>query len=225
MPKAQAAAVSQCLVALAAEGASPHLIAMVFQALAEERRNAASARDALELVWTGPDVARASRSTAVVVRQLLASAQVSVLVSGFVVYRGKELFAPLAQRMDATPGLRVRFFLNVARTEQQAKAPAEDVLRAFADTFRAHHWPGERLPELYHDPRSLQGPATHAVLHAKCVVVDGLETLVTSANFTEAAQHRNVEAGLRVRDARLAAELTERFDELVRGGQLVAVGW
>ena len=36
-------------------------------------------------------------------------------------------------------------------------------------------------------------------LHAKCVVVDRSTALVTSANFTEAAQHRNIEAGLLIR--------------------------
>lgn len=53
------------------------------------------------------------------------------------------------------------------------------------------------------------------MLHAKCVVTDGRWTLLTSANFTEAAQERNIEAGVLVDDPRLAARVTRQLDELV----------
>ena len=37
------------------------------------------------------------------------------------------------------------------------------LLREFADTFRDKIWPGERLPEVFHDPRSLATEGTLAV--------------------------------------------------------------
>jgi phosphatidylserine/phosphatidylglycerophosphate/cardiolipin synthase-like enzyme len=74
---------------------------------------------------------------------------------------------------------------------------------------------------VYYDPRSLAAnPAARASLHAKCVVVDRRVALVTSANFTEAAQERNLEAGVVVRSARFAARLADHFDGLADAGLL-----
>jgi phosphatidylserine/phosphatidylglycerophosphate/cardiolipin synthase-like enzyme len=56
------------------------------------------------------------------------------------------------------------------------------------------------MPELLYDPRSLsESWDKRSSLHAKCVVVDRNVALITSANFTEAAQQRNIEAGVIVK--------------------------
>jgi len=60
-------------------------------------------------------------------------------------------------------------------------------------------------------------------LHAKCVAVDRQHAYVSSANFTEAAQERNIEVGLLVRSPRLAAQLTNHFDRLLEAGFLKEV--
>lgn len=97
-----------------------------------------------------------------------------------------------------------------------AETPATVLLREFATHIRDQVWPGKRLPEVFYDPRSLamEGPK-RAVLHAKAVVVDGRFSLLTSANFTEAAQERNIEAGVLMDDMRLAARVTQQFDHFV----------
>jgi len=59
-----------------------------------------------------------------------------------------------------------------------------------------------------------------ACLHAKCVVVDRLDVYVSSANFTEAAQERNIEVGLLARSRRLAQQLTNQLDALLDAGLL-----
>jgi phosphatidylserine/phosphatidylglycerophosphate/cardiolipin synthase-like enzyme len=59
-----------------------------------------------------------------------------------------------------------------------------------------------------------------AVLHAKAVVIDGRFTLLTSANFTEAAQQRNIEAGVLINDPRLAKRISCQFDLFVEKGIL-----
>jgi phosphatidylserine/phosphatidylglycerophosphate/cardiolipin synthase-like enzyme len=80
-------------------------------------------------------------------------------------------------------------------------------------------WPGTALPTVYYDQRALvtAGP-TRASMHAKCVVVDDSVAFVTSANFTEAAQARNVEAGALLRGAGFARALSAQFTALVRHG-------
>ena len=51
--------------------------------------------------------------------------------------------------------------------------------------------------------------------HAKCIAVDDQEVFVSSANFTEAAQERNIEVGLLVRSVVLSERLTRFFEALV----------
>jgi len=95
------------------------------------------------------------------------------------------------------------------------------MLRRFAHRFRLHEWPGEKVPALYYDPRSLDLDAfQRSSLHAKCIVVDRKVALVTSANFTEAAQMRNLEVGALVRCEQFAAQLTGHFETLADAGLL-----
>jgi len=56
-------------------------------------------------------------------------------------------------------------------------------------------------------------------LHAKCLVVDRLDALVTSANFTFHGLESNLELGLRARGLQAAA-IAERFDHLIASGVL-----
>ena len=43
---------------------------------------------------------------------------------------------------------------------------------------------------------------------------------MTSANFTEAAQQRNMELGLLVRAPEIASQIEEHFHSLIRNGHL-----
>jgi phosphatidylserine/phosphatidylglycerophosphate/cardiolipin synthase-like enzyme len=87
----------------------------------------------------------------------------------------------------------------------------------FVHRFRTQEWPGERLPELFHDPRSLSTErATRSSMHAKCVVIDRQAAFVSSANFTEAAQVRNVEVGALIHSPRFAEQLHDHFEVLTQ---------
>lgn len=175
-------------------------------------------------MWTGPEVpGTSSRDTAIVVPELWRSAQHDILMSTFVVHDVATVFLPLAERMDEVPALRVRIFLNINRTPRDTALESE-LLREFADQFR-RAWPAPRQgsgrPEIYYDPRGLSADsAVRAFWHAKCVVVDEDASFVTSANFTEWAHQRNVEAGVLVRSRSFNAQLRQQFDSLV-GARLV----
>ena len=118
------------------------------------------------------------------------------------------------------PGLKVRLFLDVHRQPTDTTLDAELFAR-FARRFRENEWPGNRLPEVFYDPRSLNLDAEkRSSLHAKCVVVDKQVAFVSSANFTEAAQVRNIEAGVLVRSARFASRLAHHFEALAGAGVL-----
>jgi len=202
-------------------GLPPGHIAELLRAVAAERKLREAASDRVELVWTGPELPGSqSRETAVVARELFAKATRSVLVSSYTVFLGKEVFEPLAKRMEELPGLRVLLFLNVP-APGGSDFDADAVARDYYRDFLKKNWPSGRAPELYYDPRSLAPKGDErAVIHAKCVVVDGRTALVTSANFTEAAHARNIEAGAVVHDAGFAGSLERQFTSLVAAGAL-----
>ena len=95
-------------------------------------------------------------------------------------------------------------------------------MERFAERFRTRQWPSARpLPEVYFNPRSLgHAKDKKSCMHAKCVVVDARRVLITSANFTEAAQHRNIEVGLIVHSDPLAGRITRFFSSMITEGLL-----
>jgi phosphatidylserine/phosphatidylglycerophosphate/cardiolipin synthase-like enzyme len=219
--------VTAALAEMAADNTTPRHIANTLRLLAFERGRTQLQADKVELVWSGLETLGASsRDTRFVVREMFARAKRHLLLSSYVVDEGKKaraLFEPLATAMDLHPDLRVQFYLNVKR-EYRDQRPDSVLLREFAERFRAKVWSGDRLPEVYHDPRSLVlGGRVKACLHAKCLVVDQYETLITSANYTEAAQDRNMEAGTLVRDAVLAGQLIFQFESLRERGHFQRV--
>jgi len=208
--------------AMHGKGVPPAGIAWALEALAEDRERSQEGRE-IDLVWTGPEAPGvANRDTAVVVRELFSTAEESVLVAGFAVYQGQSVFKALADRMDANPSLQVEMYLDVHRPYKDESSESELVQR-FAYRFKNSEWPGRRFPKVFYDPRSLVQGNEGAVLHAKCVVVDRRMVFVTSANFTEAAQLRNIELGLLV-DARAVGEKIEmHFRKLASGRMLKAL--
>ena len=163
----------------------------------------------VELVLTGPNTGT-GRDTGVVVRQLFREARTSVWVCGYKLYSARDLFADLAR-----PELRVRMLLDIGEAEGQSE---EAAVRRFLDDFRRWHWPeGQALPEIWYDPLSLLPHGEHrAVAHAKCVVADERYLFLSSANFTEAAQNRNLEAGVLVDSTTLAARMVQFLEGLIR---------
>ena len=170
----------------------------------------------LEYVVSGPSVRGIpTRDTAAVVQSLLAAAEHDVLIVGYAFYKGAALFQGLHDRWAERPSMRVRMIVDVRRPVNDTSLDDQIVAR-FASEFGKRQWPWRPRPEIYHDPRALhRDPALRASMHAKCVIVDRRICLITSANFTPAAQERNIEIGVLVRDAEQIRRLSEYFDALV----------
>lgn len=221
---AESAAIAVALRQLSEFGTSAEGIAYILDAISQERTSNQTTENLVELVWSGPEIAQAAtRDTGVVVREMFAKARRSVLISSYAIYQGKSIFKPLAERMDESGQLRVRMFLNVTRNYQDQRSEAE-LLASFAYAFLENDWPGNRRPEVFYDPRGLSFDQTQrASLHAKCVVIDEEEAFITSANFTEAAQERNIEVGVVVPVPSFSKNLVGQFENLVDRGQLQRV--
>lgn len=220
-------------------GLGPDGLRAIVDVVLAERRHRRAPR--LTLVWTGDDPGVShSRHTRVILPELFARAREHVLVAGYAIDHGAELFSSL-HRVMAEHGVTADFFVDVgqleARLRQAAKsagqsfsrisAPIEAAAgsagrgRAVVGLFHRLMWPfGEPRPVVYFDPRTAekQSPVS---MHAKCVVIDHEYTLITSANFTDRGQTRNVEAGVAIEDRAFAASLERQWSNLVDAGVTV----
>jgi len=168
-----------------------------------------------DLVWSGPEVSGVgARQTRQVYEELLGSADHSIWASTFAYFDGPRVFDALAKRMDEIPDLKVMLLLNIQRRWGDT-TEADHLVRKYADRFWGKAWPGARRPLVFFDPRSLGIDGASGVLHAKAVVTDDESVFITSANLTEAAQERNIEIGLLVRDHALALSVTSHFRALI----------
>lgn len=223
VPTAVSAFVRTALLDLETEGFSPKQIATVLSLIELDRLHGRTSELPIDLVTSGPEAPGISnRDTSVVVRELFAHAQKSVLVVGYAVYQGQQVFEALAQRMEVLPELDVKFFLNIARPDGDSTA-SEILVARFKQRFKDKQWPqAHRLPEVYFDPRSVaDDQPIRSSLHAKCIVIDSSLVFVSSANFTEAAQERNIEVGLKIESDWLARGITDHFRQLFEHGLAV----
>jgi len=181
----------------------------------------------LELVWTGPLTRGAThRDTGVVMRQLFTRAEHEVLLAGYSFDHGEELFAPLHEAMTQR-GVKAQFFLDIkdhASSEAGASDHAHRQIKRFLDTNWCFEGP---RPEIYFDPRTAwhTPSAPYVSLHAKCVVVDTRWSLVTSANFTDRAQTRNLELGVLIEDEAFSHKLATQWQTLIITNQLTRYTW
>ena len=80
-------------------------------------------------------------------------------------------------------------------------------------------WPSPTpSPRIYHD-RERADRSAYASMHAKCLLVDARDLLITSANFTFHGLHGNIEIGVRLMGAP-AAEARKIFSYLIESGVL-----
>lgn len=207
---------------LSAFGFSAEQVAVLIDSVLQDRELFRHADPTgIDLVTSGPEAPGiTNRDTSVVVREMFAHAKQSVTVIGYAVYQGQKVFEALAHRMDSKPELQVELFLNISRGDGDT-TKSEILVSRYVERFKSHQWPkGSRLPTVYYDPRSVSDDIPiRSSLHAKCVVVDESDVFVSSANFTEAGQERNIEVGLRLDNAWLARKLVEHFKKMAETGQ------
>ncbi len=213
---------------LTATGQPATALGWGIELLATERGMWRARWDGIALAWTGPaEVATDTRDTGAVARQLFGGTHRSLLVSTYALdegAKGENLLAILRTRMMAHPELDVRFYVNLAR-EYGDERPSAAILAEHVRRLREQMFTWEPRPGVYFDRRALEpGHGPRACLHAKVIVRDEVQTLITSANLTEAAQERNIEAGVLIDDAAFARGVVGQFERLVGAGVLVRVG-
>jgi phosphatidylserine/phosphatidylglycerophosphate/cardiolipin synthase-like enzyme len=177
----------------------PSIALSLETALAAKRLGA---RATVDVVVTGPDSPAAPvRLTSEVVRQLIGSATKRVMLVSFAAYRMPSIIAAL----DEAAARGVRIDLILESPEHLEGGGGAD---AYAK-HRTYHWPTDKR-----EPPD-------AKLHAKAVIVDGRDVLLTSANMTNAAYAKNIELGVLCRGGTIAGRVQKHFDALIARGVLV----
>lgn len=170
----------------------------------------------LDLVWTGPET-RASicLGTAQAVERLFSEARRTVVVCGYR-FDDPDILRPLHAAMRDR-GLQVTLFVDIP--SEASAADADTFACSCIDRFWRDVWTfGTPKPDVFYDPTSAVRGPPWVSLHAKCIVVDDERSLVTSANFTDRGQTRNIEAGVLIDDRRFAEDLAAQWRQLIVEG-------
>jgi len=213
-------------------------LALLVRSVLAERTKA---KQHLDLVWSGSDAGVSyARYTKLVIPELIDGAAHQVTIAGYSFDKGAGVFEALHRAM-LERSVTVRFFLDIhqlrARLEQQLskerrksrlgplnaarQAGAEAHASAVTGLFLELNWPESGpKPELYYDPRTAD-PYSYASLHAKCLIVDCERSLITSANFTDRGQSRNIEVGVLIHDKGYAEGLERQWGNLIDSKDVV----
>lgn len=177
------------------------------------------------LTLSGPDVPGTPVvDTGTVARSLFQEAEEQVTICSFVLYPIPDFFTPLAEKIAVKKNFRVRFIVDIAHERKAKDEPMPLVANRFRKRFLETCWPGTTSPEIFHDPRPFsEEERARGTMHAKVVIVDRHAALVTSANFTNAAQTQNIEAGFLCRDRHQVARMADYFEALVETSHLIPV--
>jgi phosphatidylserine/phosphatidylglycerophosphate/cardiolipin synthase-like enzyme len=175
----------------------------------------------VDAVWTGPEVSGSEmRRTEAVVTEILESAEKELLIVGYWLVTSTAQIRTLIDLLiqKARAGIQVRFVFDPG---EKSGGP---------DNFTAlnKEWP----PEVKAAPRKVyswsEGLSTatsesgyqyERKLHAKVIVADRHDALVTSANLTHAGLLENLEMGLRIQGP-MARAVVNHFDLLIADGIL-----
>ncbi len=169
--------------------------------------HARARREAVDVVWTGPDSEiGTSRLTSAVVVDLISSARSDVLLVGYAVHTEPSVADALGKAVDR--GVAVTLLLERAADNPSFRGYGA----AFPDLPATRWcWPAEARP-------------ARASLHAKVLVVDAEAALIGSANVTGAALEHNLECGLLLRGGPHPRAVREHVLSLHRLGILMAAG-
>ena len=179
-------------------GWSPPLLSEALNGMAAAAEERAEPSDLLELVVTNPFESESpARDTRAVMLSLFEQAEIELLIVGYALHKSANLLRPLADKMLEKPGFNVCFCLDLRKPVGWSNEGLQDYLHQFAVEFQDKHWPWRPLPEVWLDDRSWRSAGNEGRgLHAKCIVADCAQALITSANLTEAAQYRNIEISI-----------------------------
>ena len=167
-----------------------------------------------QVVWTGPKVEGSFlRATREIVRELLRTAQSELLVVGYWIAARDEGDGIIEEVIAGLAEAVTRNVVVTVVVDERIRADGRDNRRVLVSA-----WPsGVALPKIL--TWRLPPNDQHLKLHAKVLVADRQDALVTSANLTSYAMDRNMEMGVRIAGYP-ATNIARHFDLLESHGVL-----
>ncbi|MCK6475942.1 MAG: DISARM system phospholipase D-like protein DrmC [Phycisphaerales bacterium] len=169
----------------------------------------------VQVVWTGPDVIGSHlRATREVVREIVRKASEDILVVGYWITANKEAQGIIEEFIRELAAAVVRDVEVTIIVDERVRPDGRDNRSVLWRTWPA----GVQHPRLLTWRLPSEDP--HLKLHAKVLVADRRDALVTSANLTSQAMDRNIEMGVRVGQSH-AELIADHFRRLEAAGILV----
>jgi phosphatidylserine/phosphatidylglycerophosphate/cardiolipin synthase-like enzyme len=188
------------------------LLADVLRALVSARIDAENRGPRCELIWTGAaEGATTARATIQVIDEMLAAAKREVLVVTYSVWIGSEAGRILTRLAElGRGGVPTTFIVDAGYREGWSVQQIKENWPPYTPRPRLFAW-SHATDEI-------------AKLHAKVLLVDRRDLLITSANLTEHAMAGNVEFGVRVTGTP-AMQASDHFRALLRSGNVQLHEW
>ena len=178
------------------------IIGIALVAMATAARRATSD---MEVVWSGPmPNAAMGRTTWGVLNEVVQSAREYIYAATY--SAGAHSPALVALRGALDRGIEVTCLLDIHHR-------ADDSVKIIKSELK-----GAKFLGLAKDNQQYA-----AMMHAKYIVVDGISTFLTSANFSNIAVDKSLEVGLLVQNSFIASQIKKRIDGLLDEGFLVRV--
>lgn len=162
-----------------------------------------------QVVWTGPKVEGSYlRSTREVIREIVRGAQHDLFVVGYWIGASCEREGIITLIIDELAESVRRGVSAKVVVDERVRNDGLSNQRVLLDA-----WPTDvQLPAIF--TWELPNNDRHIKLHAKALVADGEDALVTSANLTYYAMERNIEMGVRMKGTP-AKLISDHFHRLI----------
>lgn len=201
---------------------SPTTMVAILDAILETRRFTKDVSLTQSLVITGPKTEQTKiLKTGARFIQVVEHAKKELMLATFALYQGDKILEPIHQAMTRNSDLEVTLILNIQRPFGD-RTITEDLVEKARQDFVTRSWPWKPLPKVFFYPDSLHLEAKQrSSMHAKFLIADEERCFITSANFTEAAQKKNIEIGVELEYSLEPKILSRYFKELIAKGELV----
>ncbi len=152
-----------------------------------------------KLIMTGKCTRLGVDYTHETVYQMINRAKFRIIIIGYWVYDMQDFFKELSKLQEEKKGkLEINFILDSGSKWKQRIEK---------------NWNKKYLPKLFELNKEKIDKKEVKTLHAKIIIIDDSEVLITSANLTINAMEQNIEAGIWSNDKNLVEDCTEIFND------------
>lgn len=166
----------------------------------------AASEQSTELVLTGPTTPFVStRRTEQALLEIINSANKTLVITSYVAYKVTSITDALNSACKRNVRISMILELSVEHGGSISTDSFSNMKKLLPDV-QLFYW-GRRSEEFF-----------NGRVHAKVAIADGQSCFITSANLTEYAMNKNMEAGVIIKGGRIPLDLKEHFEKIISMG-------